>query len=940
LADEALVLAAQVVDQFSVPIQNMQRQLRLLVENNAKAHTQGAGLAKVHTEAYSKLLVSVRQTARVLQADFAPIVEKIGFAATSTGLAFGGLTASIAAVVGAGAGLGMMFQNNAQNLTRMHEATGLSIDALRMFEALGPKIGSSAEQMDAGLRSLTDRMDQMRRFPQAAAAGMQSAGFMPDLRKEVLALKDLKPEQELQGLLDIAERIRKTPGAHGGIRHEKEFLAFMGLPENFADYPGRIRELVAKTQEEIGHMTPAQVEAGNRAAEAWQGLQTRIGSISDFIGSTFIPMLNRGYDATAGFVVQVQTAVSKYQPIVEGYLNSAKTYFEQWRAAFAQTDLGTWLQQQAEKIKGIDWGGNADELGRTLGVSLRSNLADLKKDLTDFLNDPMVKDPFKGIDFSGVRASMPDWKGPLDDLKQLVKTGNEVITVIDDLAKGRVDWSLIFDLTGFKQMGDNFKAALEPGGFLHRFRELFDAINAHALGRSGNGPGRSPSGPAPAPFVLPNLDQFPKSETAPSGPRMPRPAFSPIAYRPDEDKPGGAMGGAAASKGDAISIIAQGVRRGTFDALTDFYERLKNMREQVRRAGVQNASYETGTDGSGAGAGGRGDESGGGTGRGRAGAGGPAGELGGALRRHGHGGGGSGGGQASGSELPPGSGGPLLDEISKSEGTRGYNDAFAHQHPGVDLSKLTINQVEALQRTQRGSPAIGRYQFMTKTLESLKKDLNLSGNEMFTPDTQERLARSLLQRRGYDQWKAGKLSDQAFMHNLSMEWAGLTDPYTGHGHYASIGQDTGHSLRQQFAALKAERDNKANTAIASMPARPVTPTPTATSSTLAKHGAELRKMFGERGPQRAPMVERPSLRGQQDVSLRPGDLHRREPGALLRAADQRQAAALKHEITGSASLHVKLAAGLAPVSGVKTKGDLFREIRLDRAPLSLASTTG
>jgi hypothetical protein len=629
LADEALVLAAQVVDQFSNPIKDMQRQLRLLVENNAKAHTQGAGLAKVHTEAYSKLLVSVRQTARVLQADFAPIVEKIGFAATSTGLAFGGLTASIAGVIGAGAGLGMMFQGTAQNLTRMHEATGFSIDALRTFEALGPKIGSSAEQMDAGLRSLTDRMDQMRRFPQAAAAGMQAAGFMPDLRKEVLALKDMKPEQQLQGLLDIAERIRKTPGAHGGIRHEKEFLAFMGLPENFADYPGRIRELVAKTQEEIGHMTPAQVEAGNRAAEAWQGLRARIGSISDFIGSTFIPMLNQGYDATAGFLVQIQAAVATYQPLVEGYLASAKSYFEQWRAQFAQTDLGTWLQGQADKIKGIDWSANADELGRTLGASLRSNLADLKKDLTDFLNDPMVKDPFKGLDFSGVRASMPDWKGPLDDLKQLIKTGNELVTVINDLAQGRVDWALIFDLTGFKSMGDKFSAALAPGGFLHKFRELFDAINKHAgIGQpASSGPGRSPSGPAPAPFVLPKLggmDDF--SAGSPSGrlrdvPKLP---ISPIAYNPDN--PGGqAATGASSSTSGAIGIIAAGTRKGVYDGLYDFWQMMKGMSGKGGGAGggITPAAYEPGAGGFGGGADGPGGGQGGsGSGRGGEGAGG------------------------------------------------------------------------------------------------------------------------------------------------------------------------------------------------------------------------------------------------------------------------------------------------------------------------------
>ena len=119
---------------------------------------------------------------------------------------------------------------------------------------------------------------------------------------------------------------------------------------------------------------------------------------------------------------------------------------------------------------------------------------------------------------------------------------------------------------------------------------------------------------------------------------------------------------------------------------------------------------------------------------------------------------------------------------------------------------------------------------------------------------------------------------------------------------------------------------------------------------LAKHGAELRKMFGERGPQRAPMIERPTLPGEQDVSLRPGDLsrltgrrNRPDPGALLRAGQRAGilgSSSAKHEITGSASLHVKLAAGLVPAKGAKTTGDLFKEVRLDRAPLPLASTMG
>jgi hypothetical protein len=255
LADEALVLSAVVVDRFSNPIKEMQKQLRQLTEANAKSHTAGAELATRHSKAYGELLISVRDTAKQLQGQFAPAIEKIEFAATRAGLAFGGLTASLAALVGAGAGLGASFQSHAQNLTRMREATGLSIDALRAYEVLGPKIGASSEQMDQGLRSVTDRLEQMKRNAPAAAAGMAAAGFMPALRNEVLALKNLNPEAQLKGILDIAERIRKTPGAYGGQRHEKEFLAFMGLPENLADYPGRISELVAKIRGELGHMT-------------------------------------------------------------------------------------------------------------------------------------------------------------------------------------------------------------------------------------------------------------------------------------------------------------------------------------------------------------------------------------------------------------------------------------------------------------------------------------------------------------------------------------------------------------------------------------------------------------------------------------------------------------------------------------------------------------
>ena len=75
----------------------------------------------------------------------------------------------------------------------------------------------------------------------------------------------------------------------------------------------------------------------------------------------------------------------------------------------------------------------------------------------------------------------------------------------------------------------------------------------------------------------------------------------------------GASGSSSGTSG-AIAIIAAGVRKGGFDALSDFYQSMKNLNKSG--GGITSASYETGD-----GAGGRGDGSGGyGAGRGRTGA--------------------------------------------------------------------------------------------------------------------------------------------------------------------------------------------------------------------------------------------------------------------------------------------------------------------------------
>ncbi|MDR6266536.1 hypothetical protein [Roseobacter sp. N2S] len=106
----------------------------------------------------------------------------------------------------------------------------------------------------------------------------------------------------------------------------------------------------------------------------------------------------------------------------------------------------------------------------------------------------------------------------------------------------------------------------------------------------------------------------------------------------------------------------------------------------------------------------------------------------------------------------------FLDFIADAEGTsetrgaRGYNETLAYgkfTNGDVDLVNMTLNDVMALQGRMLAHPenpfnssALGRYQIVRKTLRGLIKQLNLTGNEFFSPALQDRMALHLARGRG------------------------------------------------------------------------------------------------------------------------------------------------------------------------------------------------
>jgi muramidase (phage lysozyme) len=126
---------------------------------------------------------------------------------------------------------------------------------------------------------------------------------------------------------------------------------------------------------------------------------------------------------------------------------------------------------------------------------------------------------------------------------------------------------------------------------------------------------------------------------------------------------------------------------------------------------------------------------------------------------------------------------PLLDFIGKVESSKGYNYEYGNKK--LDLSNMTIKEVlehqEKRRRENVTSSAVGRYQFIYKTLRDLvltesgkeknPKDLPLDAK--FTPELQDKAATILLQRRGLDQYLAGTISPEVFSREIAKEWASM-----------------------------------------------------------------------------------------------------------------------------------------------------------------------
>lgn len=145
----------------------------------------------------------------------------------------------------------------------------------------------------------------------------------------------------------------------------------------------------------------------------------------------------------------------------------------------------------------------------------------------------------------------------------------------------------------------------------------------------------------------------------------------------------------------------------------------------------------------------------------------------------------------------------VLGFIRKYEG--GEKDPY-NKMVGGGVKPLTSMSVQEVLDTQKSmisqgheSTALGAYQFINPTLQGLVNDLKIDPLLPFDQAMQDQLGYSLLQRRGWNEYKSGAISKDKLMDNLAGEWAALPLA-NGKSAYEGVGSNKAGVGRDQFAS--------------------------------------------------------------------------------------------------------------------------------------------
>lgn len=152
---------------------------------------------------------------------------------------------------------------------------------------------------------------------------------------------------------------------------------------------------------------------------------------------------------------------------------------------------------------------------------------------------------------------------------------------------------------------------------------------------------------------------------------------------------------------------------------------------------------------------------------------------------------------------------PLLDLIARGEGNyNSVNRGYAGDTPGgiqaltgLTFENYTVGQVIAYQR--RWLYAVGRYQFIPRTLKFAVAHSEVDNLDMFTPATQDKLALALIihKRPAIGAYLRGEHTSIGWaMNEMAYEWAAI-EYRNGRGYYDGYSGNRASISRYELAQV-------------------------------------------------------------------------------------------------------------------------------------------
>jgi hypothetical protein len=266
---ETLKLVAQVVDQFSVPIRDMQRQIGAMADQLRKTHKVGIGDADAHMKAFRKLREETHELGGQVKGVVTPAMAAFGV----TTLSVAGAIAAITKSVGD-------FGTVARNLSNLSHFSGLTVQDVRVYEELAAALGSSKTEMDGFITSFSTNMDQWRRLGRGQMAEF-FAGDGTQIRNLGIALRHTADNAQALGLVFgfLADN-RYTDV------QKKLLTDAIHMPAAFASAGAGARELMAKLNTEVKPLDKGWEQRKQRYLESMDLLSASWSNLSLHIGDT------------------------------------------------------------------------------------------------------------------------------------------------------------------------------------------------------------------------------------------------------------------------------------------------------------------------------------------------------------------------------------------------------------------------------------------------------------------------------------------------------------------------------------------------------------------------------------------------------------------------------------------------------------------------------